>query len=110
MGTLTYNSDLAILIEDRALQHLQIVITSKLRRKESFNFTWQVIDDNGPRQSSVWIHESLALQYDYMTVPGRTLNRVWLEALTTSANSASGLFLLDEPAVVEIGQPSAARR
>jgi hypothetical protein len=40
MGSLLYgNSGTAVEFEDRALIHLQIVITNKLRRRESFLFS-----------------------------------------------------------------------
>lgn len=41
MGTLFYGDNrFAIGIDDRSLAHLQLVILAKLRRDESFSFTW----------------------------------------------------------------------
>ena len=39
MGTLTYDSKLAVSFDDRILAHLQVVIGNKLRRGEPFFFT-----------------------------------------------------------------------
>ena len=40
MGTMTYDSKLVATFDDRVLAHLQVVIWAKLRRGESFSFTW----------------------------------------------------------------------
>jgi hypothetical protein len=41
MGKLIYNVNTSTEIDDRALAHLQIVIIGKLRRQESFAFSWK---------------------------------------------------------------------
>jgi hypothetical protein len=97
MGTLTYNSALAVAFDDRVLLHVQTVIGAKLRRGESFYFTW----DNEPAPESgrttIWIHPSLGMAYTYVDSVIPVLNRSWIEALSVSANSASGLHLIPEP-------------
>lgn len=55
MGTLFYgNRGIHVTFDDRALMHLQIVITAKLRRKESFLFTWTDSTDVGSGRGSMW--------------------------------------------------------
>lgn len=39
MGRFIYENTIRTEVEDRALTHLQLVITAKLRRSEPFNFT-----------------------------------------------------------------------
>jgi hypothetical protein len=41
MGKLIYDTQVKTGIDDRALAHLQIVMLNKLRRRESFAFSWK---------------------------------------------------------------------
>ncbi|KFF58097.1 ATP-dependent DNA ligase, partial [Cryobacterium sp. MLB-32] len=41
MGKLTYDSSLTADFDDRVLAHIQLVIGTKLRRGESFYFSWR---------------------------------------------------------------------
>ncbi len=87
MGILKYDSTLEITVEDRLLAHLQIVIGAKLRRSESFYFTFTGADV-GTKQGrvSIWIHPTVPLGYEYQDVEMPPINRQWLEALTIAAN------------------------
>ena len=96
MGTLIYSSHLRINISDRMLAHLQIVIGNKLRRQEPFYLTVPAAADQ-PRRT-IWLSHSLPLAYEYDSEAATPINRVWLEKLSVSANTASGLFPLPEPA------------
>ncbi|MFD3444536.1 hypothetical protein ACFDTO_08055 [Microbacteriaceae bacterium 4G12] len=52
MGTLFYGaSRLEVTFDDRVLAHLQIVMTSKLRRHESFMLSWSVDRTDGSGRS-----------------------------------------------------------
>jgi hypothetical protein len=96
MGILTYDSYLVARIDDRALAHLQAVVWAKIRRGESFAFTW--VDDEGEyARASVWINPSISLSFQYDEAASIALNQEWLHALTKTANSATGLRLVDEP-------------
>jgi len=83
--------------DDRALAHLQIVIASKFRRSESFNFSWS--KDLAPESGriTIWMHPSIPLVYEFVGSMSSGINRVWLEALMQTANTAAGLQLLPEP-------------
>jgi hypothetical protein len=81
-------------IEDRALVHLRAAIVMKLRGRESFLFT---IDDDG-EPVSYWMDSSIPVRFRLDTTDHIPLNRRWLDALVGSANSGSGLHLVDEPA------------
>jgi hypothetical protein len=77
--------------------HLQVVIGSKLRRGESFFLSWNDPAAAGAGRSSVWLHPSIPLFFKYYGSKTPTLNRAWVDALTTSANSGHGLLLSTEP-------------
>jgi hypothetical protein len=98
VGKLTYENNVRVDFEDRALAHLQLVITIKLRRKESFHFTWKDDASVGNGRTSVWIHPEASLVFKYYGSRPPQLNQAWLEALAYTANSPAGLYLVPEPA------------
>ena len=81
MGRLTYNRDSHVDIDDRALLHLQYVIGDKLRRGESFMFSWVTQDVSKPGLRMVWINANSTLTFSYHGSRVSSLNRAWLEAL-----------------------------
>ncbi|GAA3905747.1 ATP-dependent DNA ligase [Microbacterium invictum] len=97
MGKLTYHSGTKVDLEDRVLAHLQVVIANKLRRGESFVFTWRDDVSVGEGRTSVWLSPSLAISFKYYGSRPPTLNRAWIEALAVTANSPSGLHIVPEP-------------
>lgn len=98
MGSLLYGSQaIEVAFDDRALMHLQIVITAKLRRKESFVFSWTDSAEVGDGRSSIWLDPSSTLLYRYVSSRVPTINREWIDALMQSANSGSGLMFTAEP-------------
>ncbi|MET4702776.1 hypothetical protein ABIB54_000230 [Frigoribacterium sp. UYMn621] len=107
MGLLTYGSGNAqIIFDDRALFHLMIVITAKLRRRENFLFTWAEPIDVGCGRVSVWLDPSSALLYHFHGNRMPSVNREWIEVLTVSANGGGGLMFIPEPG---LGRSSALR-
>lgn len=98
MGRFTYQTSTSTDIEDRALAHLQVVIAGKLRRRESFIFTWKDISHMRAGRVSVWMNQSIPVSFKYFGSRTPTLNKNWLEALAMTANSATGLYLIPEPA------------
>jgi len=97
MGKLTYDSGLTADFDDRVLAHIQIVIGAKLRRGESFYFSWRDDPLTGGGRSTIWLHPSISLSYKYFGSNMPSLNRGWVEALSLSANSTAGLHLVTEP-------------
>lgn len=97
MGKFIYDAQIRVDFEDRLLAHLQMVITSKLRRNETFAFMWKDDMSIGDGRTVVWLHQNSSIVFKYYG--GRTpqLNRAWLEALTHVANSPSGLYVVPEP-------------
>lgn len=93
MAQFIYGESRGAQFDERVLAHLQVVILNKLRRRESFAFSWEE-----PRGFvSIWVHPSVALQFIYSGNRAPSLNRAWLELLAESANSTGGLHPLPEP-------------
>ncbi|GAA4383908.1 ATP-dependent DNA ligase [Agromyces bauzanensis] len=93
MGTLVYDHDRTAEFDDRTLAHLQVIVVNKLRRQESFPFTWS--DD--VHTVTVWISPQTPLEFVYHGNRRPRLNRTWLEELALAASSTTGLVVLPEP-------------
>lgn len=98
MGYFIYEHTNKIEIEDRALTHLQLVITAKLRRAEPFTFTWKEDASVGGGRISVWLHCHSSIVYKFHGSRQPSINRRWIEALSFTANAPTGLYLVPEPA------------
>lgn len=97
MGTLYYgDSGTPIGIEDRALAHLKIAITTKLRRGESFTLSWQHTAEQPRGRSTLWLHPSIPLRFVFDEPEAPELSRSWIEDLMRSANSTGGVQLVPE--------------
>lgn len=92
-----YDGTVKLEIEDRTLAHLQTVIGTKLRRGESFFFTWREDASLGDGRTSVWLHPSADLVFRFYGSRRPSLNPAWIDALTFTANSGSGLRVVPEP-------------
>jgi len=98
MGAMIYGSPaMELEFDDRTLSHLQVAIGSKLRRGESFFFSWLEVQKNADSRSSVWLSPGIPLMFKYSGGRSPRLNMVWLRALEEAANSGRGLILLPEP-------------
>lgn len=97
VGTLYYgDSGTPIGIEDRALAHLKIAITTKLRRGESFTLSWVHPDEQPRGRSTLWLHPSIPLRFVFDEPVAPELSRSWIEDLMRSANSTGGVQLVPE--------------
>ncbi|MBD8478825.1 DUF7882 family protein [Microbacterium sp. CFBP 8794] len=97
MGKFVYESGVRHEFEDRLLAHLQVVVGNKLRRGEPFYFVWKDDISTGGGRTSVWMHPGANLVFKFHGGRPPTLNRAWLEALMSTANSATGLYVVPEP-------------
>ncbi|MCU1551540.1 MAG: ATP-dependent ligase [Glaciihabitans sp.] len=98
MGYLLYGRPAEeIDIDDRALAHLKIVMLTKLRRGETFAFSFQYDVNDGSGRSTIWLHPAIPLQFKFLGSRQPTINRAWLEELVLAANSVDGLRILPEP-------------
>ena len=93
---LVYNTTTTLMIDDRVLAHLQVVIINKLRRRESFTFTWR----QGGHDAVCWMAPAIALEFVYWSDDHPPLNRKWLETLAGEASANAGLRVVPEPANV----------
>ncbi|MHC2998539.1 DUF7882 family protein [Microbacterium sp. HJ5] len=97
MGKLMYENTVTAEFEDRALMHLQAVISTKLRRQEAFPLTWKDDPRVSHGRTTVWIHPSSQLVFKYHGRRTPSMNERWLEALMRTASSPDGLHLVPEP-------------
>jgi hypothetical protein len=86
----------AIDADDRVIAHLQAVVIAKLRRGESFPFTWAYSPGAGSGSVTAWLYPGM--QLSFTTRSKVKLNRDWLTALMQTANSVDGLQIVAEPA------------
>jgi hypothetical protein len=94
MGKFVYEGGVKTEIEDRALTHLQLVITAKLRRGEPFPFSWREDASVGGGRVTVWVQPGSSLVFKYFGSRQPAINRAWIEALAFTANAPSGLYLV----------------
>lgn len=101
MGTLYYgNSSEGITVPDWTLAHLRVLATTKLRRSESFSVTWKHGDDERGGRSTIWLHCSIPLRFDFDSAEPEALDRQYLDELAQAATSTAGVtFDLSETAV-----------
>lgn len=104
MGRFLYSDRIRGDFDDRALAHLQAVIVAKLRRGESFAFSWAEEQSTGGGRTVVWISDSSNISFRYHGSRVPPLNPEWLSALSVLANSPAGLRLVPESS----GRSSAA--
>ncbi len=92
MGTLFYGSQpISIRIEDVLLRHIELVITSKLRRGEGLVLSWHDEGTTGDGRSTVWIHPSIELHYRFSGSREAHVDRDLLEELSSAASSNGGI-------------------
>jgi len=97
MGKLRYDGTGEVEFDDRTLSHLQLVIAAKLRRAESFWFTWVKPVSAGSGRVSIWVHPAIPIEISFVGSRVPSINREWVDLLMRAANSPAGLHLMDEP-------------
>jgi hypothetical protein len=99
MGYLTYGaSGTRIPFDDRALTHLQIVMTTKLGRGESFAFSWVEPTNTELERNTVWLHPGVSLRFRFAGNRLPRINETWLAQLAELADSDGTLHYIPEPA------------
>ncbi|MCC2031415.1 DUF7882 family protein [Microbacterium allomyrinae] len=97
MGKFIYEGTVKVDFDDRVLSHLMVVIGSKLRRGESFYFSWKDDPSIGNGRTTIWVHSGASLVYKFYGSRHPQINRAWIEALIYTANSTTGLYIVPEP-------------
>lgn len=95
MGSIRYDG-VVTHFEDRLLTHLQIIIVQKLGRGESFLMSWKDSKTAGDGRSAIWLSPQCSLTFKFMGSRVPEINRDWLLALGTSAESSTGLIVTKE--------------
>jgi hypothetical protein len=91
MGHLFYGTSTeSIRIPDRLLSHIKVVTTTKLRRSESFTFSWSHVD-GAPGRSTLWIQPAIPLRFVFDSAEPETLNSAVLKDMADRAGSSAGL-------------------
>jgi hypothetical protein len=106
LGKLTYDSTLSVEFADRTLAHLHLVIGAKLRRNESFYFSWRDDAEVGDGRSSLWMHPSIPIYFKFAGGRQPAINSRWIDALMLTANSPAGLQLVAEPEAASVTRPN----
>jgi hypothetical protein len=96
MGWLYYGSR-EFELDDRALAHLQIVISTKLRRHESFFVTWVHPQERGSGRHSIWVDNGVPLHIYFAGSRVPPINPNWIDVMMASARRTSGLHIREEP-------------
>ena len=105
MGKLLYGPQQRVLdIDDRLLAHLKIVILTKLRRGESFAFSWENEPAEGSGRGTIWLNPSIPVEFSFYGGRRPAINRTWLQALTGTVERGE-LHAVPEP---EEAAPTAA--
>ncbi|MGH1551018.1 ATP-dependent DNA ligase [Leifsonia poae] len=82
--------------DDQVLAHLQIVIATKLRRRESFLMSWRNTPDCGDGRSSIWLEPSIPLFFRFDGSRQPTIDHEWIERLAHLASTTAGLTVVDQ--------------
>ena len=94
---MTYAGEFSVDLPDRTLAHIQVVVSTKLRRGEPFFFTWELPPPVGSGRQSVWVSSSSMLVFHYSGRPPADVNTEWINELAHTANSPGGMHLVPEP-------------
>jgi hypothetical protein len=96
VGVLQYNDE-EYDFDDRVLLHLQVVISTKLRRHENFFLSWTQPIERGSGRHAIWIDNGVPLHFFFNGSRAASINREWLEQLLLASAQAGGLQIGDEP-------------
>ncbi|WP_158863050.1 DUF7882 family protein [Leifsonia sp. AG29] len=108
MGYLMYDSSTRIEFDDRVLAHLEVLIVSKLRRKESFALSWREAPEGGDGRTTIWLDVSIPLRFRYVGSRPPGISREWIERLSLAASTGSGLLVMDEDGNPAVGHTQAS--
>jgi hypothetical protein len=97
MGRFVFENTVRMEFDDRLLAHLEQVVTSKLRRQESFVFSWKDDLSVGGGRTTIWLHPHANIVFKFHGGRAADLNPAWLQALAYTAAGAHGLYIVPEP-------------
>ncbi|HKP08963.1 MAG TPA: hypothetical protein VJU58_17070 [Microbacterium sp.] len=92
MTELVYGAEgTPICMPEHLLAHVKLIVTTKLRRNESFMMSWRHADGSG--RSSVWLEPSIPLRFIFESVDEPRIDHALLARLAAEASSNAGLIL-----------------
>lgn len=101
MGTFLYGggASQSVELDDRTLAHLELAISTKLRRGESFAFTLGPHDISGEIGHRVfWMHPTICVQFRFDRDWHRVrINTNWVRDMVLAASTEAGLRVVPEP-------------
>ncbi|MGK3950870.1 hypothetical protein ACLKM7_00950 [Microbacterium sp. I2] len=95
-------------IPDRVLAHVKVVVTTKLRRGESFLLTWRHFDGHAPGRTSIWMQPSIPLRFVFANPDPEPLDGEYLRDLANQANSSGGIVLEWQEEAASLPEPAFA--
>jgi hypothetical protein len=95
MGNLSCDGTI-VEFDDRLLAHLQVVIVQKFRAGEAFLMSWLDPLSVGDGRSSIWLTPECPVHFKFVGSRAPTIDREWLDLLTRSAGSGTGLIVMNE--------------
>ena len=105
MGTLHYGaSRTSLRMDDRALAHLQVVITTKLRRHEGFLIQWERPREAGAGRGGFWIHPNCDLTYEFEGGREPSLDHDELDRMMMAASGTGGVRITAEQRAWDLGR------
>ena len=94
MGYLYYGDNTPPLeIPDRLLAHIKVVITTKLRRRESFTLSCRHESAAPSGRSSLWLQESIPLRFVFDRAEAEELDPFLLREFAEQATMNGGLMI-----------------
>lgn len=95
MGSISCDGEV-VEFDDRLLAHLQIVIVQKFRANERFLLSWLDPLSKGDGRSAIWLAPENTVHFKFVGSRSPAIDRAWLDVLTRSASSGTGLIVTDE--------------
>ncbi|PPF41971.1 ATP-dependent DNA ligase [Pseudoclavibacter sp. AY1F1] len=90
MGTFIYDNTPAE-FDDRVLAHLEVVVSTKLRRGESFLLSWRNDPLAGGGRDAVWMSANVPVLFNYQGERPADLDTRAVERLLRMAHSPGGV-------------------
>jgi hypothetical protein len=100
VGSLTYDG-VTIQFDDRVLTHLQIVIVQKFLKNESFLMSWKDGASVGDGRGAIWLAPTIPIYFKFLGSKVPAIDREWLLLLGKSAESSTGLIVVNEKGELE---------
>jgi len=95
MGHIKYDRE-TFEFSDLVLNHLQMAVSTKLRRGEHFFITWPVPAYMGSGRHSIWIDNAVPLQFVYDRKVSTKLDMEWMTRILEAASTPGGLHVPDD--------------